>query len=502
MSMQENLFAEIAEAIRQKGGTSDAIVAKDFAKAILALPESGGSTGPIKAPRLVATSKVIQHAEYLVIHSDTELAESISLESFIIEDTFNKLLSVVRNDALNFTIKCHKLQLNDSFKIQALAKLFINNNGASNILSYNIGKHIIDNLYDTPVGLSDVVKSSTYIDSGAYTVPVGIAPWNYIANSMTVDADGVLTLGRIIIKVNAQDESLLQLSYNTYEMQDDTQSLKVRWRGLAYYNTLADEYAWEIFFVTGAIIIHLVNQPPHNWTGAFTITTPLGTQTYTLSAEKPFVTFYCTDYTCFRYNIANEKLDSSKVLGQIPASFTLDALIESGTAYMRAPLFEKKCDDDTVSVSIQSWAYQNKTFNNCSVSGNSWIGLAGYSELIKLNRRDAAVYSIYCILTTVMFNSVKLDTTKIRWDGASSYGGSRDLIWDLYLFANGDAMIHLIKQPTTWSGVFNFCGLNYSISMDTPFVSFYRQNVEGTSWIKDNTKYDIAKHNTDIDSLI
>lgn len=492
MSIQESLFTEIAEAIRQKGGTSDAIVAKDFAEAILALPEGGGSTGPVKAPKLVVTSKVIQHAEYLLIHSDTELAEVISLDSFTIEDTLNRLIEVVRNDALNLTIKCNELQVNDSFKIQALAKLFINNNGASNILSYNIGKHIIDNLYNTPVGLSDVVKSSTYIDSGTYTVPVGIAPWSNIASSMTINADGVLTFGRITIKVNARDESLLQLSYNTYEMRDGTQALKVRWRGLAHYSTWTDEYAWEIFFVTGAIVIYLVNQPPNNWTGSFTIETPRGTQTYTLSAEKPFVTFYCADYTYFKYTIANEKLDSSKVIGQIPASFTLDALIESDTTYMLAPVLEVKHDDDAISIPIQTWAYQNKTFNTCDVSGNSWIGLSGYSELIKLNRRDAAVWSIYYILTTVTFNKVSLNTTKIRWDGAAVYSGSRDLIWDLYLFANGDAMIHLIKQPSSWSGTFNFCGLDYTISTDVPFVSFYRQNAEGTSWLKANDKYNLA----------
>lgn len=502
MSIQESLFAEIAEAIRQKGGTSDAIIAKDFAEAILALPEGGGSTGPVKAPKLTFTYKAIQHAECFLIHSDTELAESISLDAFTIEDTFNKLLGIVRNDALNFTISCKELQLNDSFKIRALAKLFINNNGASNMLSFSVGKHTIDDLYNVPIGLADVVKSDTYIDSGTYNVPVDIAPWNSIATSMSVTADGVLTLDRIVIKVNARDESLLQLSYNTYEMRGDTQSLKVRWRGLARYNTWTDEYAWEIFFVTGAIVICLVNQPPDNWTGEFTITTPLGTQTYELSAEKPFITFYCADYTYFRYNIVNEKLDSSKIMGQIPASFTLDALIESGTAYMRAPLFEKKCDDDTVSVPIQSWMYQNKTFNACNVSGNSWIGLAGYSELIKLDRRDAAVYSVYCILTKVTFNKISLNTTKIRWDGAAKYNASRDLVWDLYLFANGDAMIHLIKQSSIWGGVFSFCGLDYSISMDTPFVSFYRQNVEGTSWIKVNAKYDIANHNDAVDSII
>lgn len=46
MSIQESLFTEIAEAIRQKGGTSATIAAKDFAKAILALPTSSSPIDP------------------------------------------------------------------------------------------------------------------------------------------------------------------------------------------------------------------------------------------------------------------------------------------------------------------------------------------------------------------------------------------------------------------------------------------------------------------------
>lgn len=45
MSTQENFLTEIANAIRAKGGITGSIAAKDFAKAIRNLPESGGGGG-------------------------------------------------------------------------------------------------------------------------------------------------------------------------------------------------------------------------------------------------------------------------------------------------------------------------------------------------------------------------------------------------------------------------------------------------------------------------
>lgn len=501
MSIQEQLLAEIADAIRQKSGTTDAIIAKDFAQAILDLPEGGGSSGggggagPVKAPKLTVSSTLLQHAKYISVHSDTELAKDISTEKLNIQDSGQYIVDLIRTDDLNFILNCNELSIGTNIQIQALAALFINNNGDSNVLTINIDKHVIDNLYNlynTPVGLIDIMKTDTYVDGSTYTIPVTASFWSSIASLLSVNADGVVTFDRITLKINARDSSLRQLSYEVYSMKNDTETLKIRWRGLAHYSNYTTEYTWELFFTHGAIVICLINQPSSYFNGEFTISTPLGTFNYTLSAETPFVTFYCTNSTGMMYNIINEKYDSSKVLPPAPESCTLDELIAYGTTYMASALLETDNDEGSYTVNILSWPYKGSVYNSCTVNGNSWITLPGHNELIKMNRRDASVWSIYYQTTVLNFNDVMLEATKVRWDGKAHYSQARDQIWDLYLFANGDAMIHLVKKSSSyWNGVFNFFGVSYTISEENTFVSFYRQNTDGTEWTVHNNKYDV-----------
>ena len=483
----------IRVAINDKGATVLAgEILSEYATAISSIPTGGGS-GTTKDPLIKRMSEILQHTTYIKVHSDTELANTLDLTCLSIEDSNGGLSTVARDGPLDFTLSCSALEIDDTIKVQALPALYANKNGSSNTLTFRCSKHLIDELYGRPEGLTDVMHTTSYVDSGTYSIPVTVTNWATVASSMTVTADGVLKIGNVTVSLNARDESLRQLSYAYYVLKDDSDVIKVRWRGLASYSNYSTEYIWEAYFAYGAIVLHLINQPSSSFNGKFTVATPSGTLSYSISADSPFVTFYCNNLSYREYTMANEKLDSSKVLPKVPSTFTLDELIDAGRTYMVSKAYAVNSDSGTYSIPIIPWVYKGTTFTSCTISGDSWITLSGYSYLIQVNRRDAKIWSAFMQSTSVDFDGLLVDTTKIRWDGYAKYNASRDQVWDVYLFANGDAMINLIKQSAEyWNGTFNFCGASYTISTDTPFVSFYRQNVAGTSWKVVQGIYDIS----------
>lgn len=483
----------IRVAINDKGATVLAgEILGEYATAINSIPTGGGS-GTTKDPLIKRMSEILQHTTYIKVHSDTELADTLDLTCLSIEDSKGRLSTVARNGPLDFTLSCSALEIDDIIKVQALPALYVNKNGASNTLTFRCSKHLIDELYGRPEGLADVMYTTSYVDSGTYSIPVTEPNWATVASSMTVTADGVLKIGNVTVNLNARDESLRQLSYAYYVLKDDSDVIKVRWRGLAHYSTYSTEYIWEAYFAYGALVLHLINQPSSSFNGTFTVVTPSGTLSYSISSDSPFVTFYCNNLSYREYTRVNEKLDSSKVLPKVPSTFTLEELIDAGRTYMFSKAYAVNSDSGSYTTPILPWIYRSTTFTSCTVNGDSWITFSGYSSLIQLNRRDGKVWSIFYQHTTVTFDDIEVPTTKIRWDGYAHYNASHDQVWDLYLFGNGDAMINLLQQSASyWNGTFNFCGASYVISTATPFVSFYRQNVAGTSWKVVQGIYDIS----------
>lgn len=68
MSYQEERLRDIAEAIREKGGTTKLITANDFAAAIRSLPEGSGDTPEPSAEGIVLNSTVLT-ANNIIEHS-------------------------------------------------------------------------------------------------------------------------------------------------------------------------------------------------------------------------------------------------------------------------------------------------------------------------------------------------------------------------------------------------------------------------------------------------
>lgn len=130
---------------------------------------------------------------------------------------------------------------------------------------------------------------------------------------------------------------------------------------------------------------------------------------------------------------------------------SLQAAIDAGITNMTVKRNNSKNDDgtDTVASGI-TWFYFNSVqVTNLYVSGNSWIGFGASLEQLKVNRRDAAVYSEY--LETGLVGTVKF--LKLRWDGYAYYNNSSDAAreqYDIYLFDNGQIYLNWFDVPTSY----------------------------------------------------
>ncbi|WP_147565162.1 hypothetical protein [Clostridium tyrobutyricum] len=85
-------------------------------------------------------------------------------------------------------------------------------------------------------------------------------------------------------------------------------------------------------------------------------------------------------------------------------------------------------------------------------SGNSWIGLTGSNEQLRINRRDAGADNIYYAKETVNGKA----TFRIRWEGHQSYStwGTLDLVWELILFDDSAMVLVIEKIPNTGTNSF------------------------------------------------
>ena len=99
--------------------------------------------------------------------------------------------------------------------------------------------------------------------------------------------------------------------------------------------------------------------------------------------------------------------------------FSMKSLIDAGTSNMTVIRNNVKNDDDVDTISMPSWfKFNNKSYSNCYVSGNSWLGFASQSnEAIRINRRDAASWYVWQESGVVCLE----EFVKIRWRGYSYY---------------------------------------------------------------------------------
>lgn len=150
---------------------------------------------------------------------------------------------------------------------------------------------------------------------------------------------------------------------------------------------------------------------------------------------------------------------------------SIDEILSAGTTNMTALRNNTKQDDGTDTINGVSWFTFNGTVaSQIYASGNSWIGFGSSSEHLKVDRRDAAMYSLYREEGT-LYDQYKF--LKIRWVGSGYYGSTSSsyaLAYDVILWDTGDISLHMISIP---SGTYNngtyslTAGSTYSYTVST-----------------------------------
>ena len=132
------------------------------------------------------------------------------------------------------------------------------------------------------------------------------------------------------------------------------------------------------------------------------------------------------------------------------------------------------------------------------ISSDCYVNCSNCSAKININQRDNSSYNVsYCDLTT----SDCGDVLKIRWEGMAPYGNaSVNLIWELFLLANGDIIIIHEKIPTSsFDGAFSVYGIGYTKPTENKtFYSFYADS-SLSSYTIVQEPYDIRLHNESCD---
>ena len=142
------------------------------------------------------------------------------------------------------------------------------------------------------------------------------------------------------------------------------------------------------------------------------------------------------------------------------------------------------------------------TSGSWSISSDCYVNYSGSSAKISIDERDNSSYNVsYCGFTT----SDCGDVLKIRWEGMDPYGNaSVNLIWELFLLANGDIIIIHEKIPTSsFNGTFSVYNTKYTKPTENKtFYSFYAEDSSLNSYTIVQEPYNIRLHNESCDFKI
>lgn len=149
-----------------------------------------------------------------------------------------------------------------------------------------------------------------------------------------------------------------------------------------------------------------------------------------------------------------------------------------------------KIDERTDKINGVDWFKFNGVIaKDIYVNSNSWVGFGTNSAQLKICNRDGAVWYMYREVGT-LYNYFKF--LKIRWEGYTYYSSTNiqyALIWELFLFDNGDMFLNVIQVPTnssylgTSTIISNGKTVTLQIELGTPvMISFYHDDENGISW--------------------
>lgn len=145
-------------------------------------------------------------------------------------------------------------------------------------------------------------------------------------------------------------------------------------------------------------------------------------------------------------------------------------------------LNNSKKDDDTLNCPGVDWfQFNGGAASTIYYSGNSWMGFGASSEHLKVNRRDAAVYSFWREEGTLYGT---YDFLRLKWQGYSVYSStstSERLTWEVILFSTGDIFLNVIDVPNT-TGANSLLSYSFIMNTSNRQVSFYHLDDTGTTY--------------------
>lgn len=156
------------------------------------------------------------------------------------------------------------------------------------------------------------------------------------------------------------------------------------------------------------------------------------------------------------------------------ASYTSIYDIVAGVENATQLRTNSKQDSGTDTLAGVDWfTYGGTVCSNIYANGNSWIGLGGQQEDLKVNMRDTAMWNLWREEGTI--GVVRF--LRIRWSGYTEYDStstSKLLTYDVILFDTGDIQLYIVDIPTRYyNGVFTLGNLAYTPpTVDNRWVAF------------------------------
>ena len=475
--------------------------------------ENGGEGATIKfAPcrsdrTFVNLQPPVSPTTEFFLQSDTLLNPTLTVEDFEVTDNIVEIKYV--NELAIKVVCANPLVYGEILSIKAKSSAYLNQNGESVSWKYNV-RNKLEDYYFNKNGMIFLSKN-TKTDSGGWTTNSTIkVPCRTNDDKIRDDLKNYITSGSWIISsdcyvycssnynatinIDRRDNSSYNVSYCGFTTSDCGNVLKIRWEGMDPYGNASVNLIWELFLLANGdiIIIHEKN-PTSSFNGSFSVYNT----GYTKPTEnKTFYSFYAKDSSLNSYTIVQEpydiRLHNESCDFKIPEG-ELSDFIGNRNGLMAMVRHAKH---DTINYTFTfndidwDWFYNGTKITKILANGDSYINLNDSSCYIGVSGRDASICQFWMnVLTLSEWN---LKCMKVVWYGSSYYSGAIDHEWEVYLFSNGDAMIHITKFGA-YTGTNNFLGVGFNPSAGAN-ISFYRKNNEGTSWQVEYDIYDPNKH--------
>jgi hypothetical protein len=372
----------------------------------------------------------------------------------------------------------------------------------SNSLSAHIGQN---------VGLSTIYSGSG-VDARDCEVRIPIAfinalqktrAINYITDArrnvlqsdsclpIIVNADGEIS--RILdsnIQILATDSSLFNLYAGTITIDGIGAVIKIKWEGAIPYNETQITTIWELYlFRDGGLMLYVDSNSYQGSTTTNIMGATFSPASGSITSIYPTASSATIDNNIYTYDSESEMEDITW-----PTSVTLTELCEVDYETMQVASKQANNDEDTLLMdfsAFMSFPFKNANVKTVSVDGNSRVTIgSGSTKHIMIDNTDGA--SLTVAQGVYQVTNLNMKAYVLDYYGNSNYAYSTpNKHWKLFLFENGDIMIYVVQKGE--SGTNSFLNTTFNTA-DNTFVSFYRNNVAGTSWNTEYEVYDVTKH--------